>query len=170
MPLRRYTKAELQKMAYGLGYGMPLSALGIELDRTPYGIAAKMRSLSARYPDVWNPKEVTEYTRSEMEKHKGRGNVKEHKEPRRARKRQQSTQALHEQREQRKSNQKRFPPYLKEFLNSYQGTYEEFAAEMSVHPSLVSHYLAGRKGPSRKFLERMSGRFSIPYETLESFR
>ena len=67
----RYSSKNLEKILKEFTLGTSLYKLARDLDRSPYGIAVKINNLSEKYPNIWNPREVKEYTRDEMRKHKG---------------------------------------------------------------------------------------------------
>lgn len=174
----RYTSQELEQILFEFNLGTPLSILETKFGRSAYGIALKMRALSKQYPNIWNPEKVAEYTRREIKKHKG--NIKEHKRRWHARKRGEYVKGYERvsicaadkkqyakiYREQNKGRWKEFGTYLTDLLNRYSGYKKEAAAELGIHPSLLSHYLAGNRRPSEDFLIRISERFDVPYETL----
>ncbi|MBI2647654.1 hypothetical protein HYW99_04195 [Candidatus Woesearchaeota archaeon] len=161
---KTYTQKELEKIMAEFESDIPLSKLEGELKgRSAYGIALKMRSLSMDCPNQWDPSKVAGYTRDEIRRHKGA--IKAQKRRYRARKKveligyAEFREQLKKQEQSLKINWIEFIQYLKEFLRLYEGNKEQFAEEIFIHPSLLSHYLAGRRKPSDEVLARMFDKF-----------
>ena len=115
-----------------------------------------MRKLARQNPYKWNPKKVWEYTRDEIKKHKG--DKKAQKRRYRARERGEIAEYVYKREppaQLLRINWKEFVKYLKGFLRVYDGSKEQFADELYIHPTLLSHYLAGRKIPNGEIIGRI---------------
>jgi len=162
---KQYSSRELEKIVGGFKLGTSLSELEKKLSgRTAYGIALKIRKLSKEYPNEWNPQKVADYTRGEIRKHKG--DIKAQKKKYRAKQRGENVENGAPVKELQNSNLWLYNPvwnevtaYLREFLLVYDGNKEQFAEELGIHPSSLSHYLAGRRKPTGNVLGRMLGIF-----------
>ena len=183
-----YTKRELEQLLSEFNQGTPLSGLEDKLGRTAYGIALKLQRLAREHPRIWNQKKVADYIRAEIRKHKGE--VKGQKERWRARRRgehveppqykqrvvaqqyidgeERQRQQSRQYRKQHKGMWKKFGNYLANILSTYPRYKQDAAMELEIHPSSLSHYLAGNIKPSKPFLLRVSRRFNVPYQTLQN--
>ena len=150
-----YRNQELERILSEFKSNATLSDLGSKVGRTPYSIALKMRKLAKQYPEKWKPTEVAQYTSTEMKKHKG--DIRAQKRRYRARKRGEDPEYKRELYVQPpKINWQKFRDYLEDFMRDYLYTKKEFADEMGIHPSLLSHYLSGRRKPNNQFFIYLS--------------
>jgi len=69
-------------------------------------------------------------------------------------------------RKEHKGEWKEFGNYLDTLLANSNGTKKNTAEELGIHPSLLSHYLAGNRKPNEEFLRRLSKRFDVAYQDL----
>lgn len=156
---RHYLPQELEKLLSELDSEKPIFEVAYNHDRSPYGIALKLRQLSRKCPSVWDLENIGEYTRREIKKHGGdrRGQKKRWKA------RQRGGLQRSPQYTKLKINRERFRKYIEDILCNYD-TQNEFASEIGIHPSSLSHYLSGRTIPSVENLKKMSKVFGVPYE------
>lgn len=181
MFFKEYTSEELKKLLVILNSGTPFSELEDKLkeekiNRLVYGVIQKFRRLSKKDPETWNPEKSAEYTREWQkqwyEKHKDKAYeyieawYNQHKDD--------AKDSYAQWRLKNKGKWQKFGNYLADLLkeryirDGVKWYKVKAAKELGIHPSLLSHYLAGNRKPSEKILRSISETYNEPYETLEA--
>jgi|GEM_PF-6579912 len=189
-----YSEREKEKLLYAFVSGDPLSCISKGLGRSPSSVVNALKKLSGEDPGTWDPEKVKGYVSEcfhdwyhnrggkeskaeyyRMRKEEIMNRQKERKDKAAGirskyyRKNREKVKAS--QKEWRVKNNgkwKKFGRYLEGIVKEHGGFKNAFASEMGIHPTLLSHYIAGNRKPKDSFIERISERFGVSQEGLRS--